>query len=98
MCQGYSSLAVALVLPEGGQLVACERDAKSLEVAQRYYDRAGVSEKVCWWIALFDVSGLVLLVTTPLLLLALILPIMTKVACLLEDLRLLTYLISIYDS
>ncbi|KAL1552568.1 O-methyltransferase MdmC-like isoform X1 [Salvia divinorum] len=43
---GYSSLAVALVLPEGGQLVACERDTKSLEVAQRYYDRAGVSEKV----------------------------------------------------
>ncbi|KAK6158695.1 hypothetical protein DH2020_006009 [Rehmannia glutinosa] len=43
---GYSSLAVALVLPEGGQLVACERDAKSLEVAQRYYDRAGVSNKV----------------------------------------------------
>ncbi|KAL0330159.1 UNVERIFIED_CONTAM: O-methyltransferase MdmC [Sesamum radiatum] len=43
---GYSSLAVALVLPEGGQLVACERDAKSLEVASRYYERAGVSEKV----------------------------------------------------
>ncbi|KAL0393901.1 UNVERIFIED_CONTAM: O-methyltransferase MdmC [Sesamum latifolium] len=43
---GYSSLAVALVLPEGGQLVACERDAKSLEVARRYYERAGVSEKV----------------------------------------------------
>ncbi|PIN12451.1 O-methyltransferase [Handroanthus impetiginosus] len=43
---GYSSVAVALVLPEGGQLVACERDAKSLEVAQRYYDRAGVSKKV----------------------------------------------------
>ncbi|KAK4389009.1 putative caffeoyl-CoA O-methyltransferase 2 [Sesamum angolense] len=44
--KGYSSLAVALVLPEGGQLVACERDAKSLEVASRYYERAGVSEKV----------------------------------------------------
>ncbi|KAH6804529.1 S-adenosyl-L-methionine-dependent methyltransferases superfamily protein [Perilla frutescens var. frutescens] len=43
---GYSSLSVALVLPEGGQLVVCERDAKSLEVAQRYYDSAGVSEKV----------------------------------------------------
>ncbi|XP_057799298.1 uncharacterized protein LOC131015081 isoform X2 [Salvia miltiorrhiza] len=43
---GYSSLAVALVLPEGGHLVACERDVKSLEVAQRYYDRAGVSDKV----------------------------------------------------
>lgn len=43
---GYSSLAIALVLPEGGQLVACERDARSLEVAQRYYNRAGVSKKV----------------------------------------------------
>ncbi|GFQ06177.1 probable caffeoyl-coa o-methyltransferase 2 [Phtheirospermum japonicum] len=43
---GYSSLAVALVLPERGQLVACERDAKSLEVAQRYYTRAGISNKV----------------------------------------------------
>ncbi|XP_073128846.1 uncharacterized protein [Henckelia pumila] len=43
---GYSSLAVALVLPEGGRLVACERDDKSLEVAKRYYDLAGVSKKV----------------------------------------------------
>ncbi|XP_073026316.1 uncharacterized protein [Primulina eburnea] len=43
---GYSSLAIALVLPEGGRLVACERDAKSLEVAKRYYDLAGVSKKV----------------------------------------------------
>ncbi|KAL2525408.1 S-adenosyl-L-methionine-dependent methyltransferase superfamily protein [Abeliophyllum distichum] len=43
---GYSSLAIALVLPEGGRLVACERDARSLEVAKRYYDRAGVSHKV----------------------------------------------------
>ncbi|XP_071706741.1 uncharacterized protein [Rutidosis leptorrhynchoides] len=43
---GYSSLAVALVLPESGILVACERDSNSLEVAKRYYDRAGVSHKV----------------------------------------------------
>ncbi|CAA2985495.1 S-adenosyl-L-methionine-dependent methyltransferases superfamily [Olea europaea subsp. europaea] len=43
---GYSSLAIALVLPEGGCLVACERDAISLEVAKRYYDRAGVSHKI----------------------------------------------------
>nr|GEX72870.1 O-methyltransferase, family 3 [Tanacetum cinerariifolium] len=43
---GYSSLAVALVLPESGILVACERDKNSLEVAKRYYDRAGVSHKV----------------------------------------------------
>ncbi|CAN0888935.1 Tricin synthase 1 [Linum grandiflorum] len=43
---GYSSLAVALVLPESGQLVACERDANSLEVAKRFYKMAGVAHKV----------------------------------------------------
>ncbi|KAL6533821.1 hypothetical protein OROHE_013654 [Orobanche hederae] len=43
---GYSSLAVALILPEGGHLIACERDAESLKVAQKYYDRAGVSKNV----------------------------------------------------
>ncbi|KAL6322307.1 hypothetical protein AAG906_005279 [Vitis piasezkii] len=43
---GYSSLAIALVLPESGYLVACERDSKSLEVAKRYYKQAGVSHKV----------------------------------------------------
>ncbi|KAG9455377.1 hypothetical protein H6P81_008281 [Aristolochia fimbriata] len=43
---GYSSLAVALVLPESGVLVACERDERSLEVARKYYQRAGVSHKV----------------------------------------------------
>ncbi|XP_024017948.1 uncharacterized protein LOC21394601 [Morus notabilis] len=43
---GYSSLAVALALPESGLLVACERDAKSLEVAEKYYARANVSHKV----------------------------------------------------
>ncbi|KAL8210563.1 hypothetical protein R6Q57_005000 [Mikania cordata] len=43
---GYSSLAVALVLPDSGIQVACERDKHSLEVAKRYYDRAGVSHKV----------------------------------------------------
>ncbi|CAH2063154.1 unnamed protein product [Thlaspi arvense] len=43
---GYSSLAVALVLPESGCLVACDRDPNSLEVAKRYYELAGVSHKV----------------------------------------------------
>ncbi|WCJ22561.1 Caffeoyl-CoA O-methyltransferase [Euphorbia peplus] len=43
---GYSSLAIALVLPDSGCLVACERDANSLDVAKRYYERAGVSHKV----------------------------------------------------
>ncbi|XP_031740674.1 uncharacterized protein LOC101219267 isoform X2 [Cucumis sativus] len=44
--QGYSSLAVALVLPESGRLVACDRDLECLEVAKRYYELAGVSHKV----------------------------------------------------
>ncbi|KAJ3692634.1 hypothetical protein LUZ60_011729 [Juncus effusus] len=43
---GYSSLAVALSLPDSGKLVACERDAKCLEIAKKYYERAGVSHKV----------------------------------------------------
>ncbi|GMI98946.1 hypothetical protein like AT3G62000 [Hibiscus trionum] len=43
---GYSSLAIALALPESGCLVACERDARPLEVAKRYYELAGVSHKV----------------------------------------------------
>ncbi|ONK80544.1 uncharacterized protein A4U43_C01F19000 [Asparagus officinalis] len=43
---GYSSLAVALVLPESGCLVACERDRRCLEIAKKYYVRAGISHKV----------------------------------------------------
>lgn len=43
---GYSSLAVALVLPEGGRMVACDRDERSLAVAREYYRRAGVLHKV----------------------------------------------------
>ncbi|KAH9535985.1 hypothetical protein CY35_17G081300 [Sphagnum magellanicum] len=43
---GYLSLAVALVLPEWGRLVACERDERCLDVARKYYERAGVTHKV----------------------------------------------------
>ncbi|KAF6156761.1 hypothetical protein GIB67_014813 [Kingdonia uniflora] len=43
---GYSSLAIALVLPETGCLVACERDGNSLGIAKKYYRQAGVSHKV----------------------------------------------------
>ncbi|KAL6659323.1 hypothetical protein ACP70R_003363 [Stipagrostis hirtigluma subsp. patula] len=43
---GYSSLAVALALPESGLLVACERDERCLEVAKKYYQRAGVAHKI----------------------------------------------------
>lgn len=43
---GYSSLAVALALPESSRLVACERDERCLQVAKKYYQRAGVAHKV----------------------------------------------------
>ncbi|TVU42796.1 hypothetical protein EJB05_09219, partial [Eragrostis curvula] len=43
---GYSSLAVALALPESGLLVACERDERCLEIAKKYYQRAGVAHKI----------------------------------------------------
>ncbi|MED6151268.1 hypothetical protein PIB30_080937, partial [Stylosanthes scabra] len=46
LTQGYSSLAVALVLPESGCLVACERDARFLDIAKKYYHLAGVLHKV----------------------------------------------------
>lgn len=44
--QGYSSLAVALALPESGRLVACDRSEKALAVAEKYFKRAGVAHKV----------------------------------------------------
>lgn len=43
---GYSSLAVALALPPDGRLVAFDRDAKTMAVAQKYWQLAGVSDKV----------------------------------------------------
>ncbi|XP_062196392.1 uncharacterized protein LOC133899420 isoform X1 [Phragmites australis] len=43
---GYSSLTVALALPESGRLVACERDERCLKVAKKYYQHAGVAHKI----------------------------------------------------
>jgi len=43
---GYSSLSVALALPEGGTLVACDVDPATMAVAQEFWDRAGVSGRV----------------------------------------------------
>ena len=43
---GYSSLAVALVLPPGGRIVACDIDDEYTNIAKRYWDEAGVAEKI----------------------------------------------------
>jgi caffeoyl-CoA O-methyltransferase len=43
---GYSSTAVALALPEDGQLVACDRNQDWTSVACRYWREANVERKV----------------------------------------------------
>ncbi|MDE2149613.1 MAG: class I SAM-dependent methyltransferase [Gammaproteobacteria bacterium] len=43
---GYSSLAVALALPEDGFLLACDVSAEYTAVARRYWARAGVAHKI----------------------------------------------------
>jgi predicted O-methyltransferase YrrM len=43
---GYSSLIVALALPENGKVIACDIDEKSTAVAKRYWEEAGVSHKI----------------------------------------------------
>jgi predicted O-methyltransferase YrrM len=48
---GYSSLAVALNLPADGQLIACDVSNEFTAIARRYWQAAGVSEKISLHIA-----------------------------------------------
>ena len=43
---GYSSLAVALALPEDGSILCCDLSKKWTAVARRYWDEAGVSSRI----------------------------------------------------
>jgi predicted O-methyltransferase YrrM len=43
---GYSSLAVALALPPDGKLTACDVSEDYTSIARRYWEAAGVAEKI----------------------------------------------------
>ncbi len=43
---GYSALAMALALPENGRLDACDISKEWTDVAKRYWQEAGVSERI----------------------------------------------------
>ncbi len=43
---GYSSLVVALALPEDGRVIACDRDPEATKIARRYWQAAGVEHKI----------------------------------------------------
>lgn len=43
---GYSTLAMARGLPEGGRVIACDVSEEWTAIAKRAWDRAGVSERI----------------------------------------------------
>ncbi|NMF86352.1 class I SAM-dependent methyltransferase [Nodosilinea sp. P-1105] len=43
---GYSALVVALALPPDGRVVACDVSAEYTAIAQRYWQQAGVADKI----------------------------------------------------
>ena len=43
---GYSALAVALALPEDGEVVACDVSKEFTRIAQAYWQKAGVADRI----------------------------------------------------
>jgi len=43
---GYSSLAVVQALPDDGEIVACDVSNEFTQVARRYWEKAGVTERI----------------------------------------------------
>lgn len=43
---GYSSLCVSLVLPEDGRVTACDINNEWTDIAKRYWQKAGVANKI----------------------------------------------------
>jgi predicted O-methyltransferase YrrM len=43
---GYSSLAVALALPADGKMIACDVSEEYTSIASRYWEKAGVANKI----------------------------------------------------
>jgi predicted O-methyltransferase YrrM len=48
---GYSSLAVALNLPDDGRLIACDVSDEFTSIARKYWQEAGVNDKISLHIA-----------------------------------------------
>lgn len=43
---GYSALAVALSLPNDGKVIACDLNNDTSQIAKRFWEKAGVSQKI----------------------------------------------------
>jgi predicted O-methyltransferase YrrM len=43
---GYSALAIAYALPADGRLICCDIDAATAAVAERYWEEAGLAERI----------------------------------------------------